>query len=78
MSASPATLLELRFSGTYLFGNWTPPTDLFRVRVNPDTGGLPGSNWAAWSDDPALTVLAAIFADGFETGDVSAWSAAVP
>ncbi|MGH9465226.1 MAG: LamG-like jellyroll fold domain-containing protein [Thermoanaerobaculia bacterium] len=45
--------------------------------------GIPGNGeWVAWVRDPGNTApilpLATIFADGFETGDTSAWSATSP
>lgn len=45
-------------------------------------GVMGNGEWVAWADDPANTAPidgnGLIFADGFESGDLTAWSAAVP
>jgi hypothetical protein len=42
--AEEVALVELRFSGAYLFNNVPPPGDVFEVRVHPDDAGLPGAS----------------------------------
>lgn len=164
--ADEVALVELRFSGAYLFNNVPPPGDVFEVLVHPDDGGLPGASvvtgcahsgvvpgsrtasgreiggfdlfdlvvplrgscrlapgatywieiyegvasgdsfsWECGAADPvhgvpgsavafvvpgsswvatnpptdhALVIVGALFADGFESGDTSEWSSAVP
>jgi len=43
VSGEEVALVELRFSGAYLFDNVPPPGDAFEVLVHPDDAGLPGT-----------------------------------